>query len=106
MLHPTRNPYQSHTDASILALITWIKTGPSCLAMNWSPRLLGCTLSPCNMALVIPAARETSAMVMGDWAVSCCFTQAGICVLTASMVLSLQLVGMSLLILSRRRKKG
>ncbi len=43
-----------------------------------------------------PAAREQSAMTMGDCDVLCACTQPGIPVLTPSMVASLQLVGISL----------
>jgi hypothetical protein len=73
-----------------------ISFGPTACAMNLSPWLLGCTPSPASMALVKPAAREQSAMTMGDCVVVCDETQPGIALLTASTVASLQEVGISL----------
>lgn len=73
-----------------------ISLGPTCFAINWSPWSLGCTPSLRSMALVKPAAREQSAMLIGDCDVVCACTQPGMAVLTASTVASLQLVGINL----------
>ena len=77
--------------------MSWINWGPTLDAMNWSPRLLGWTPSAeLSMLLVNPAAREQSAITMGDALVVFCCTQPGMALLSASIVWSLQLVGISL----------
>lgn len=78
------------------SLMNCTSLGPILSAMNRSPWSLGCTPSLCSMALVKPAAREQSAMAMGDCEVVCACAHPGMAVFMASMVVSLQLVGMSL----------
>jgi len=79
-----------------LAWIVLINTGPICFAINVSPLSFGCTRSPASISLVMPAAREQSATVIGDCGVVFLEAHPGICVFTASMVESLQLVGIIL----------
>ncbi len=84
-----------------LSLMSWIRIGPICLAITWSPCAFGWTPSR-SICEVKPAWVEQSAMKIGDCVEFCAVTQPGIASLTALMGALFDGRGMTLSICRRR----